>query len=56
MFGFCQESGGRYFGEETENRTAATLKKIAAEARGKSGHETKLLTLEEFFKREFAGE
>jgi hypothetical protein len=56
MFGFCQESGGRYFGEETENRTAATLKKTAAEARGKSGHETKLLTLEEFFKREFADE
>ncbi|KAF2629474.1 NAD(P)-binding protein [Macroventuria anomochaeta] len=55
MFGFCQESGGRYYGEETENHTAADLKKIAAEARGRSGHETKLLTLEEFFKSEFAG-
>lgn len=55
MFGFCQESGGRYYGEETENRTAASPKKVAAEARGLSGHETELLTLEEFFKKEFAG-
>lgn len=55
MFGFCQESGGRYYGEETENSTAAGLKKKAAEACGKSGSETELLTLESFFEREFAG-
>ncbi|KAJ8116488.1 hypothetical protein OPT61_g2093 [Boeremia exigua] len=55
MFGFCQESGGRYYGVETENRTAAGLKKTAAEACGKSGHEAELLTLEAFFRREFAG-
>ncbi|KAF3037458.1 hypothetical protein E8E12_001371 [Didymella heteroderae] len=55
MFGFCQESGGRYYGEETEKHTAAGLKKAAAEARGLSDDQTKLLTLEEFFKREFVG-
>lgn len=53
MFGFCQESGGRYYGDETEDKTAAELKKKAAEASGKTGDETKLLTLERFFKREF---
>lgn len=55
MFGFCQESGGRYFGEVTENRTAAGLKKAAAQARGLSDDRLELLTLEEFFEREFAG-
>lgn len=55
MFAFCQESGGRYYGVETENATAASLKKKAAEARGKSGEETELLTLEKWFGREFGG-
>lgn len=54
MFGFCQESGGRYYGVQTEAGTAAALKKKAAEASGKSGEQAKLLTLEAFFKREFA--
>ncbi|CAO2651410.1 Nn.00g039800.m01.CDS01 [Neocucurbitaria sp. VM-36] len=53
MFGFCQESGGRYFGDETEATTAAELKRLATEASGKTGDGTKLLTLERFFKREF---
>jgi hypothetical protein len=53
MFGFCQESGGRYYGVETEAGTAAELKKTAAEAQGKSGGDAKLLTLDAFFKREF---
>ena len=56
MFGFCQESGGRYFGAETEAGTAAELKKIATEASGKTGHETKLSTLEGFFKHHFGGQ
>ncbi|KAJ4986695.1 NmrA family protein [Stagonosporopsis vannaccii] len=56
MFGFCQASGGRYYGEKTEKHTAAELKKKAAEACGKSGHDTELLTLETFFRREFADE
>ncbi|KAF2187323.1 NAD(P)-binding protein [Zopfia rhizophila CBS 207.26] len=55
MFGFCQESGGRYYGVETESSTAAELKKAAADAQGKSGDEAKLLTLEAWFKREFGG-
>ena len=53
MFGFCQESGGRYYGVETENSTASSLKKKAAEARGKVGDETELLTLEKWFGRQF---
>lgn len=55
MFGFCQEFGGRYYGEETESRTAADPTKTAAEARGLSDQETKLFTLEAFFRRELAG-
>ncbi|KAF2465797.1 NAD(P)-binding protein [Lindgomyces ingoldianus] len=53
MFGFCQESGGRYYGVENEKATAAQLKKRAAEARGQTGEETKLMTLEKWFERGF---
>jgi hypothetical protein len=53
MFAFCQESGGRYFGDETESGTAAELKKEAAEARGKSGEDAQLITFEAWFAREF---
>ncbi|KAH7355479.1 hypothetical protein BKA66DRAFT_575365 [Pyrenochaeta sp. MPI-SDFR-AT-0127] len=55
MFGFCQESGGRYYGDETEASTAAELKKKATEASGKTGDDTKLFTLKSFFKRELGG-
>ena len=54
MFGFCQESGGRYYGVETEKETARAVKKVAAEARGKP-EEGVLLGLEDFFRREFRG-
>jgi hypothetical protein len=53
MFGFCQESGGRYYGVESEAGTAAELKKKASEAKGKAGADEKLLTLGAFFEREF---
>ncbi|ORY04480.1 hypothetical protein BCR34DRAFT_491484 [Clohesyomyces aquaticus] len=53
MFGFCQKSGGRYYGVETENDTAAALKVRASEAKGIFGDKAKLLTLEEWFQREF---
>lgn len=55
MFGFCQESGGRYYGDETEGNTALGLKKKAAKASGKNSEEAKLYTLGEFFKRDFGG-
>lgn len=55
MFGFCQESGGRYYGVETETSTAAQLKREAAEACGKTGEDEKLLMLEKWFGREFGG-
>jgi hypothetical protein len=54
MFGFCQESGGRYFGEETEGNTALELKKKAAKASGRDAA-AKLSTLGEFFKQNFGG-
>ncbi|KAH8702908.1 hypothetical protein GQ44DRAFT_753360 [Phaeosphaeriaceae sp. PMI808] len=53
MFGFCQESGGRYFGDETESETASMLKKKASEACGRSVEASGLLSLEAFFRREF---
>jgi hypothetical protein len=55
MFGFCQESGGRYYGVETEAETAAELKKKAADAMGRSRDQARLLTLEAFFRRKFGG-
>ncbi|PSN74032.1 NAD(P)-binding protein [Corynespora cassiicola Philippines] len=56
MFGFTQISGGRYYGDVTEADTAAILKKNAAEACGRSGEATKLLSLEIFFRRNFGRE
>jgi hypothetical protein len=53
-FGFCQESGGRYYGVETEAGTAAELKRLAIGASGKDIADSKLLTLDRFFEREFA--
>lgn len=54
VFGFCQASGGNYYGLPNDVAPAAQLKKAAAEAQGKSGSETELLTIKEFFKRHFA--
>ncbi|KAJ4294039.1 hypothetical protein N0V90_007728 [Kalmusia sp. IMI 367209] len=49
MFGFCQQSEGRYFGKATEAQTAAELKRLAAEARGGKGQAAQLATLGGFF-------
>lgn len=51
MFGFCQDSGGRYYGDETEVVTAAELKKLAAEACGASSERAELSTLGKFFQK-----
>ncbi|KAJ4355711.1 uncharacterized protein N0V89_003731 [Didymosphaeria variabile] len=56
MWGFCQESGGRYFGDETEAKTAAELKKLAAATRGATGKAAQLATLEDFWKANFGTE
>ncbi|KAF2821447.1 NAD(P)-binding protein [Ophiobolus disseminans] len=53
MFGFCQQSGGRYFGDKTEAETAQELKKRAVEACGLSGDVAKLQDLEHFFAQRF---
>tara|TARA_R110002003_G_scaffold149_3_gene13509 strand:+ start:29299 stop:29565 length:267 start_codon:yes stop_codon:yes gene_type:complete len=55
MFGFCQESGGRYYGDITEAESASELKKKVNEACGKPNNLAKLASLEGFFKREFGG-
>ncbi|KAL5113689.1 hypothetical protein ACEQ8H_008442 [Pleosporales sp. CAS-2024a] len=52
-FGVCQESGGLYYGAEPEIETAAGLKRAVAKASGRDIAESKLLTLDEFFEREF---
>lgn len=54
IFGFCQESNGRYFGEETKVKTAASLKEMASEARGKNAQLRNLSVLEDFFGAQFA--
>ncbi|KAF2027972.1 NAD(P)-binding protein [Setomelanomma holmii] len=53
MFGFCQESGARYFGEVTEAETASQLKRSAREACGRRYTNAHLSTTENFFKRGF---
>ncbi|KAF2258880.1 NAD(P)-binding protein [Lojkania enalia] len=53
IFGFVQEAGGKYYGVETEARTAAELKRKAAEASGKFGNDAKLSTLGKFFAENF---
>ncbi|KAH7063865.1 hypothetical protein BKA63DRAFT_183817 [Paraphoma chrysanthemicola] len=55
MFGFCQASGGRYYGDVTEAGTASELKKKVNEACGRSSGDGHLKSLEDFFKREFGG-
>jgi hypothetical protein len=55
MFGFTQNTGGRYFSEEpSENNTAAELKKTTAEALGRPKEQLALLTAREFFQTKFA--
>lgn len=51
MFGFCQHSGGLYYGVPNDTTAAGELKRSAAEAQGKK--ESELLKLEEFFARFF---
>lgn len=55
MFGFCQHSGGMYYGVPNDTDTAGELKARAAEAKGVSGEQSKLQTPEGFFKKYFAG-
>ncbi|KAF4452726.1 NmrA-like family domain-containing protein 1 [Fusarium austroafricanum] len=53
MFGFCQHSGGLYYGVPNDLGPAAELKAKAAEAKGDSSA-GKLMTLETFWKKHFA--
>lgn len=54
MFGFTQNTGGRYFGEQpSESSTAAELKKITAEALGRPKEQHALLTAKDFFRAKF---
>jgi hypothetical protein len=54
MFGFCQSSGGMYYGVPNDVVLPAKLKKAVAEAQGKTGEECELMTMEKFFKAHFS--
>lgn len=54
MFGFCQHSGGLYYGVPNDTAPAAELKAAAAAAQGKTGDDAKLMTLERFFRQNLA--
>lgn len=57
LFAFTQLTGGRYFGDvPTSTDTAAALKSLAAEARGKTGAEARLLPLGKWFAEKFGVE
>ncbi|KAF5580813.1 hypothetical protein FPANT_9210 [Fusarium pseudoanthophilum] len=53
MFGFCQYSGGLYYGVPNDLGPATELKAKAAEAKGQSS-DAKLMTLEGFWEKYFA--
>ncbi|KAF5535364.1 hypothetical protein FMEXI_10850 [Fusarium mexicanum] len=50
-FGFCQYSGGLYYGEPNDLTMARVLKRVAKKVQGESGGE--LMTLERFFSLHF---
>ncbi|KAH6980631.1 hypothetical protein BKA56DRAFT_616474 [Ilyonectria sp. MPI-CAGE-AT-0026] len=50
MHGFCQESNGWYYGSANDNGLASSLKAAGASARGETGEDTKLTTLDKFFR------
>lgn len=52
MFGFCQYSGGKYYGELNNLASPKELKEAAARAKGKP-EEVSLQTLEGFFEANF---
>ena len=52
MFGFCQHSGGLYYGVPNDLAVPRELKSAAVEAQG--GGESHLMTLETFFKKHFS--
>lgn len=54
MFSLCQVSGGLYYGAPNDTTLAAKLKAAAAAAQGKTGEDAQLMTLERFFKQNFA--
>ncbi|KAK7397518.1 hypothetical protein QQX98_013113 [Neonectria punicea] len=54
MFGFCQHSGGLYYGVPNDVVTSGELKSRAAEAKGQSGDQAKLTSLESFIAKYFA--
>jgi hypothetical protein len=51
MFGFCQHSGGLYYGVPNSTALASQLKSRAQEAQGKDGG---LMTLDGFFAQYFS--
>ncbi|KAH7180457.1 hypothetical protein DER46DRAFT_668611 [Fusarium sp. MPI-SDFR-AT-0072] len=51
-FGFCQYSGGLYYGEPNDLAMARMLKRVAKKVQGESGGE--LITLKRFFSLHFA--
>ncbi|KAG7128323.1 NmrA-like family domain-containing oxidoreductase lnaB [Verticillium longisporum] len=53
IFGFCQQSGGLYYGVPNDTAAAAELKRAAAAAQGKDGEDAELMTLERFFRQQF---
>ncbi|RSL66432.1 hypothetical protein CEP51_012807 [Fusarium floridanum] len=54
MFGFCYVSGGLYYGEPNDINLSASLKQAAAAAQGRSGEDTRLYSLGQYFKDVFA--
>lgn len=54
MFGFCQHSGGLYYGVPNDLVTAGELKARAAEAKGEAADKGSLTSLEAFVTKYFA--
>lgn len=54
MFGFCQYTGGRYFGEDDDVGPAQELKAKATAAKGLTEGDGRLMTLDRFLRKHYS--
>ncbi|EON67999.1 hypothetical protein W97_07146 [Coniosporium apollinis CBS 100218] len=54
IFGYAQMTGGQVYGAPTDTSAARELKNVAAEAKGVPSEDAELMTIERFFRENFA--
>lgn len=56
VFELTQKTGGLYYEEQADTKDHAELKKDVWESMGKSRDDAKLITVKEWFAREYSGQ